>query len=40
MKIMWRASFKIEKMKATGGALAELGAELLGITGVKDQCFS
>ena len=40
VKLMWKASFKIEKMKAAGGALAELGAELLGVSGVKKQCFS
>ena len=40
VELMWKASFKFEKMKAAGGALAGLGAELLGIMGVKDQCFS
>lgn len=40
VKIMWGASFKWEKMQAAGGALAELGTELLGIAGVKEQCFN
>ena len=40
VKLMWKDSFKIEKMKAAGGALTELGAELLGVSGVKKQCFS
>lgn len=40
VELMWKASFKWEKIKAAGGALAGLGAELLGITEVRDQCFS
>ncbi|MEW6926548.1 hypothetical protein QEV13_06920 [Trueperella pyogenes] len=40
VRLMWGASFKLEKMKAAGGALAGLGAEILGIKGVKDQCLS
>lgn len=40
VKLIWGAGFSYEKMKAAGGALAGLGAEILGIKGVKDQCFS
>lgn len=40
VKLMWGASFTKEKILAAGGALAGLGAEILGIKGVKDNCFS
>jgi hypothetical protein len=39
-KIMWGASFSFEKMKALGGASAALAGELIGITQIKEQCFS
>ncbi|WP_226360917.1 hypothetical protein [Pseudonocardia sp. ICBG1142] len=34
------ASFSWEKIQAIGGPVAALGAELLGITAVRTQCFS
>lgn len=39
-KIMWGASFSYEKVKALGGAAAALAGELIGITQIKEQCFS
>lgn len=40
VQLFWGASFKWEKIHALGGAAATLGAELLGITAVKQKCFS
>lgn len=40
VQLFWGASFNYEKLKALGGAAAALGAELLGIAAVKQQCFS
>lgn len=40
VQVMWGASFTYEKMQAAGGALAGLAAELIGITSVRNQCFS
>ena len=40
VRMMWGASFSYEKMQAAGGALAALGAELLGIAGIKEKCFN
>lgn len=40
VKLMWGASFSYEKMQVAGGALASLGAELLGIAGVQEKCFN
>lgn len=39
-KIMWGASFSYEKVTALGGAAAALAGELIGITQIKEQCFS
>ena len=38
IKILWGASFSHEKLKALGGVAAALGAELLGISAVKEAC--
>lgn len=38
--LLWGASFNYEKVQAAGGALAALAAELVGITSIKEQCFS
>lgn len=38
IKILWGASFSSEKLAALGGAAGALGAELLGITAVKEAC--
>lgn len=40
IKIMAGASFNYEKLKALGGAVAALAAELTGIGSVKSQCFA
>jgi hypothetical protein len=40
VQLFWGASFKWEKIRALGGAAAALGAELLGISAVKQKCFS
>jgi hypothetical protein len=40
VRIFWGASFSWEKIRAIGGAAAALAAELIGITSVKDKCFS
>lgn len=40
VRMMWGASFSYEKMQAAGGALGALGAELLGIAGIKEKCFN
>lgn len=40
VRIFWGASFSWEKINALGGAAAALGAELIGITAVKQKCFS
>jgi hypothetical protein len=40
VRTMWGASFSYEKMQAAGGALGALGAELLGIAGIKEKCFN
>lgn len=40
VEIFWGASFAWEKIQAIGGPIAALGAELLGITAVRAQCFS
>ena len=40
VKLMWGASFQYEKMQAAGGALAALGAELLGIAAIQQECFN
>lgn len=37
--LLWGASFNYEKVQAAGGALASLGAELIGIASIKEQCF-
>jgi hypothetical protein len=39
VRLFWGASFSYEKLHALGGAAAALGAELLGITQIKKQCF-
>lgn len=39
VQLMWGASFSYEKMLAAGGALAGLGAELIGIDGLQQHCF-
>jgi len=39
-KIMWGASFSYEKVQALGGAAAALAGELIGVTQIKEQCFS
>jgi len=39
-KILWGASFSYEKVQALGGAAAALAGELIGITQIKEQCFS
>lgn len=39
-KLFWGASFSYEKVKALGGAAAALAGELIGITQIKEQCFS
>ncbi|WP_155850335.1 hypothetical protein [Arthrobacter sp. Br18] len=39
VQLLWGASFKYEKMQAAGGALAALGAELLGIAAIQNECF-
>lgn len=38
--LLWGASFNYEKVQAAGGALAALGAELIGITAIKENCFT
>lgn len=38
IKILWGASFNYEKLQALGGTAAALGAELLGITAIKEAC--
>jgi hypothetical protein len=40
VRIFWGASFSWEKIKALGGAAGALAAELIGITAVKQKCFS
>ncbi|WP_051427275.1 hypothetical protein [Arthrobacter sp. H20] len=40
VKLMWGASFQYEKMQTAGGALAALGAELLGIAAIQQECFN
>ncbi|OLM09510.1 hypothetical protein Ae706Ps2_5972c [Pseudonocardia sp. Ae706_Ps2] len=40
VQTFWGASFRWEKIQAIGGPVAALGAELLGITAVRTQCFS
>ncbi|WP_224388980.1 hypothetical protein [Pseudonocardia sp. ICBG1293] len=40
VQTFWGASFAWEKIQAIGGPVAALGAELLGITAVRTQCFS
>ncbi|WP_226358795.1 hypothetical protein [Pseudonocardia sp. ICBG601] len=40
VQTFWGASFSWEKIQAIGGPIAALGAELLGITAVRAQCFS
>ncbi|QWS33693.1 hypothetical protein [Curtobacterium aetherium] len=40
VRIFWGASFSWEKIKAVGGAAGALAAELIGITSVKQKCFS
>ena len=37
---LWGASFSWEKIRALGGAAAALGAELIGVTAVRQKCFS
>lgn len=39
VELLWGASFNYEKVQAAGGALASLGAELIGIASIKEQCF-
>lgn len=39
VRLFWGASFSYEKVRALGGAAAALGAELLGITQIRQQCF-
>lgn len=38
IRILWGASFSYEKLQALGGTAAALGAELLGITAIKNAC--
>lgn len=38
IKLLWGASFSYEKLQALGGAAAALGAELLGITAIRQAC--
>lgn len=38
IRLLWGASFAAEKLTALGGAAAALGAELLGITAIKEAC--
>ncbi len=40
VQTFWGASFSWEKIQAIGGPVTALGAELLGITAVRTQCFS
>lgn len=40
VQLLWGATFRYEKLKAAGGALAGLGAEILGIKGVADNCLN
>ena len=40
VKIIAGASFSYEKLHALGGAASALAAELLGIDGIKKQCFA
>lgn len=39
VELLWGASFNYEKVQAAGGALASLGAELIGIAAIQEQCF-
>lgn len=39
-KLFWGASFSYEKVRALGGTAAALAGELIGITQIKEQCFS
>ncbi|MFJ6533287.1 hypothetical protein [Microbacterium sp. NPDC091662] len=40
VQLLWGASFNFEKVQAAGGALAALGAELIGISEIKAKCFT
>lgn len=40
IKVIWGASFSYEKMQALGGAAAALAGELIGITAIREGCFS
>lgn len=39
-EIMWKASFRYEKLKAMGGVIGDLVMELVGINEVRKECFS
>lgn len=39
VQTFWGASFNYEKIQALGGAVAALGAELLGIAAIQESCF-
>jgi hypothetical protein len=40
VQIFWGASFSYEKLQVVGGAALALAGELIGITSVKEECFS
>lgn len=40
VRVMWGASFSYEKVRALGGAAEALAGEIIGITEVKQGCFS
>ncbi|XWX58792.1 hypothetical protein ABUV78_01927 [Clavibacter nebraskensis] len=40
VQIFWGASFSYEKLQAVGGAALALAGELIGITSIKEECFS
>lgn len=40
VRIMWGASFEMEKIQALGGAVVGLAAEISGVRKVRDECFN
>jgi hypothetical protein len=40
VQIFWGASFSYEKLQVVGGAALALAGELIGITSIKEECFS
>jgi hypothetical protein len=40
VEIFWGASFSYEKLQVVGGAALALAGELIGITSIKEECFS